>query len=272
MVWKKFIPRTIAVLLAMLGLAIAVKLIFFPTIKDDYFAMNIRSLRQVPAGLLALRPTHYPFVRSQGVLYAPPTRDGGDDWRMMVRNAPLRDIIAAAYDVGPGRVILPANAPKGNYDCLVTVPKNQRERLQEIIRRQLRYVAKKETHETDVLALTMVNRNPPNLAVSDDKEDRHGDFNDLKITLKHFPLAIVADDRLMKVTDGLEIFLKIPVVDNTDLTNMYDYSMAYDTPTRRQLQNEVTARPVVDEILAGWGLSLKPDRASMEMLVVSTAP
>jgi hypothetical protein len=76
----------------------------------------------------------------------------------------------------------------------------------------------------------------------------------------------------MKVTEGLATFLKIPVVDKTDLTNMYDYSMAYDTPTRRQLQNEVTARPVVDQILAGWGLIHKPDRASMEMLIVSTTP
>jgi len=27
---------------------------------------------------------------------------------------------------------------------------------------------------------------------------------------------------------------------------VYDYSMVYDTQTRLQLQNEVTARPVVD--------------------------
>jgi uncharacterized protein (TIGR03435 family) len=66
--------------------------------------------------------------------------------------------------------------------------------------------------------------------------------------------------------------LKIPVVNKTGLTNLYDYSMAYDTQTRRQLQNEITARPVVDQILAGWGLALQPDRAPMEMLVVSTTP
>jgi len=272
MAWKKNAPKTVVLFLALIVLAVVIKLIFFSGGKDDYFAMNIRGLRQVPAGPLVLRPTRYPFVRSQGALYATPTHHGGADWRMMVRNAPLRDIIAAAYDVGPGRVILPANAPRRNYDRLVTVPKNQQERLQGVVRRQLRYVAKKETRETDVLALTVVNRNPPNLAVSEDHENRHGDFNDLKITLKHFPLGIVADDRLLKVTEGLATFLKIPVVGKTDLTNMYDYSMAYDTPTRRQLQNEVTARPVVDQILAGWGLIHKPDRASMEMLIVSTTP
>ena len=38
---------------------VAVKLVFFPSIKDAYFAMNGRSLEQVPSGLVVVRPTHF---------------------------------------------------------------------------------------------------------------------------------------------------------------------------------------------------------------------
>jgi hypothetical protein len=40
---------------------------------------------------------------------------------------------------------------------------------------------------------------------------------------------------------------------------------------QRQLQSAATALPLMEKIFAGWGISLKPDTATVEMLVVKKA-
>ena len=82
---------------------------------------------------------------------------------------------------------------------------------------------------------------------------------------------VVADERLMLLADGLGRFLNTPVVDKTGLTNVYDYSIAWNVQVKRQLENETTARAAVDKMLRDLGLGLAPDTASLEMLVVKKA-
>jgi uncharacterized protein (TIGR03435 family) len=65
--------------------------------------------------------------------------------------------------------------------------------------------------------------------------------------------------------------LKTPVVDKTGLTNFYDFSLAWDAQTRRGIQNGTLSPEEGEKILAGWGLALEPDTASIEMLVVEKA-
>jgi hypothetical protein len=52
------------------------------------------------------------------------------------------------------------------------------------------------------------------------------------------------------------------------LTNAYDFSLAWNPQLQQQLQNVPTARAIVDRILNACGLALKPDTATLEMLVV----
>jgi len=250
-------------------IVVAVKLMFFRSVSDNYFARDYRSFSQVPGGLVVLRPTHYPFLKHEGIFTMNLSEH---EWRMMGRNVPLIDVMAAAYGGNPSRVVLPSGAPKGNFDFLITVSTNQRAHLQAAIRQKLGYVAQKETRDTDVLVLKVVDEHPPNLAVSGSEERQNANFNDIKITLQHLPLLLIAEDgHPMRMTDGLELFLATPVVDKSEMTKLYDYSMIWDMPTRKQLRDPATARPAVDKILGGWGLGLKPDTASLEMLVVKQA-
>jgi uncharacterized protein (TIGR03435 family) len=256
---------------ALMAAAIVIKLLFFPSIKDAYFAMDARSLQQVPSGVVVVRPTHFPYLRRNGILYTPSPHHNGNGWRMMGRDVPLRVVMATAYDQSPARVVLPPDAPKGNFDFLVVVTGNPRQRLQAAIRRKLGYVAQKETRETDVLALKIVNASLPDLTVSKASERQTVFFNDVKLRVTHMPLMMVASERLMPVADGLEQFLNTPVVDKTGLTNLYDYSIAWNVHIQRQLEDKTMARAAVDKILNGWGLGLQPDTASLEMLVVKEA-
>jgi uncharacterized protein (TIGR03435 family) len=254
-------PKTIVlvtVLIAVLVAAVVVKLVFFPSVKDAWFAMNQGNLQRVPLGLVILRPTHFPnSTIRRGVMYAPSQKD----FRVMGRNVSLRGVMATAYGESTGRVLLPPGAPTNNFDFLVTlVAEKPLERLQKAIHNKLGYTAQKQTIDTDVLALKVENPNSPGLTVSAPDEKENGNFKNGKLYLTHFPLK--------ELTGGFEQILKTPVVDETGLTNYYDFSLTWNPRFLASLRSETTARPTLDKLLAGWGLGLEPDTASVEMLVV----
>jgi uncharacterized protein (TIGR03435 family) len=260
-----------AIILTLAAVVVAVKLLFFPTVKSDYFSMDYRSLQHAPSGMVMIRPTRFPFLRDHGILYVPSPHHETNVFWVMGRNVPLRTVFAVAYQQNPTRVVLPSDAPKTNFDFLVTLRSDARAALKTVLRQKLGYAAQTETRDTDVLALKIKDANLPGLKVSGDDEKRHVDYNDLNLQVRHLPLLMLAGDRLRLLHDALEQILPLPVVDKTGLTNLYDYTIAWNMPVKRQLDNEATARPAVDKILGDWGLGLEPDTASLEMLVVTKA-
>lgn len=250
------------VLVLALAAAVAVKMIFFPPVSDKFFQINPQRLRQAPPGLVVVRPTHFPnSPKKSSPSGMTQTNFKGAQW-MVGRNIAFQELIAAAYGYNPGRIALPPDAPKGNFDYLVTVPKDPEARLQSAIRRKLGYTAQVETRDTPVLALKVEDLDSPGLKLSTaTKED---------ISPKNGRLYFT-HARLNVVTDGLEGMLKMPVVDETGLTNFYDFSLAWDPQTRRQIQSGNMDSETGRKILAEWGLGLEPDTASLEMLVVKKA-
>ena len=119
------------ILVLALTVAVVVKVMFFPSIKDAYFAMDERSLQQAPAGLILVRPTQFPFLREKGILRTAAPKSNGETVWIMGRNAPLRDVIAAAYGQNLSRVVLPADVPPTHFDFLMTAPAKQLPRFQE---------------------------------------------------------------------------------------------------------------------------------------------
>jgi uncharacterized protein (TIGR03435 family) len=244
------------------ALVVMVKWCFFPAIQNDYFALNGRSLQQVPASLVVLRPTRFPFLRHENPTFAPAPRTHDSLW-IVGRNAPLREVIAAAYDQYPARVELPPDAPKGNFDFLVTVNHHAQQRLQSAIRQKLGYSAQTEIHETPVLALKVVNPGLPGLTLSDASEPRGVRFDDIKLHFANMPVAAVPE--------VLKRFFALSVVDKTGLTNFYDYALQFDASTRRQMHDEATACASADKVVQELGLGLEPDLEFSEVLVVKTA-
>ena len=95
--------------LVLITAAIAVKLLFFPSLKDANFATETRSLQQAPAGLTIIRKTHFAFLPGSAILYANPPHHADKGYWLMGRNASLRTVISVAFDQIPSRVVMPAN-------------------------------------------------------------------------------------------------------------------------------------------------------------------
>lgn len=256
--------KTIAIIVVLLAGALVallgIFLVFFPFVRDAYFTMNQGNLLKVPAGIVTIRPTHFPTsVYRRGVIFA----SNKGTVRFMGRNATLSELMASAYSEPVARVVLPAGVPTNNYDFLVTVAKEPQKRLQDAIRKKLGYIAQKEPHDTDALALKVENANLPGLTISSPDERQDANFKDGRLYFTHM--------QLKELTGGFEQVLKLPVVDETGLTNAYDFSLAWNSRMAINLRSETTARPMIDKILSDWGLGLEPATTSLEMLVVKKA-
>jgi uncharacterized protein (TIGR03435 family) len=265
MAWTKTkttVTTGVAVLV-LVAMAVAVKLVFFPSVSGAFFQPNAGKLRQAPANVVIIRPTHFANSARSGIISTSTQLSGKSVRRILGRDVPLRDIISVAYNQSPAHIVLPSDAPKGNYDFLVTVSDNPEARLQSAIKKKLGYTAQKEKRDTDVLALKIENPNSPGLKVSPDSEKENTDVKNGRLYFTHMLLGVI--------TDGLQQMLKTPVVDETGLTNFYDFSLVWDTKTQRMLQNGTMDNETGQKILAGWGLGLEPDTASIEMLVVKKA-
>lgn len=243
--------------------AVAVKWFFFPSVKDDYFTMNPRNFHQVPSGLVVVRPTHFPKSVRKGIMSDAVRISGKQVWRMMGRNVTFQQLMAVAYGRNADRVVLPVDAPKTNFDFLVTVRGNQQPRLQAAIRKKLGFIAHPEMRDEEVLAVKVQDASLPGLTVSDANSRPNVSFDHGQLHVTHM--------RLQMIMGGLEQTLRQPVVDKTDLTNFYDFSVVMDPKTEQQLQNETNAAVAVKRILASWGLGLVPDNHQVEMLVVRSA-
>lgn len=167
----------IIALVFVVALAVAIRMIYYPSVKDAYFAMDQRSLEQAPGGLVVIRPTHFSLsVFRRGVVYTRDGKTGNGASRLMGRDVSLRDIIAVAWQEDIARVVMPAGAPTNNFDFIVTVgePKKQ---LQKAIRSTFGYTADRETRETEVLAMKVEDPALPGLTVSADGEKEGSDLS-----------------------------------------------------------------------------------------------
>jgi uncharacterized protein (TIGR03435 family) len=242
--------------------AIAVKMIFFPAISDKYFVVSAARLRTVPPGLVVVRPTHFKSstsgTRQNRIAYA----DKGGQ-RIVGVNVTLQMLIALAYNSNPERITLPWNAPTNhNYDVLVTAPGDMRQHLQSAIRRKLGLVADVETNEVPVMALKIENPSVQMQAfkLSPANEKQNEDMKNGKLYFTHMPLT--------PILSGIEMIAGSPVVDETGLTNSYDFSLVWNAQMEQKLQGGNFDKDTGEKILENWGLGMEPDTAPMAMLVV----
>lgn len=241
------------------AVAIAVKLWFFPAVKDDYFAFDLRSLRSARAGLIVVRPTHFPFLKEKGILRAEaPSSTDHHVW-LMGRNVPLRDVMAAGYDSDPLRIVMPPDATTNHFDYLMTGTAKQSAEFQAVIRRKLGYVAEKESRNTDVLALKIANATLSGLTVSRPDEKRRIHLEKEKLYFSQVPLQIM-----------IEIFgpsLELPAVDKTD-TNHYTFVIDWNSKMDQSYMEGTMTHAQVEQVVGSLGLKFERDTAPMEMLVV----
>jgi len=232
-----------------IAIVVVAKIIWFPTVQDAWFQTNGRQLRTVPNGLVIVRPTHFPHTPTNSVGYA---NDNGK-MRVAGRNVTFLYLMAMAYQYNPSRVSLPVGAPTNNFDFVVT---GAQEKLRTVILKKTGYSAQIQTQDTDVLALKVADPDSTALAPSGPDEKQNVNFKQGRLYFTHMKLKGIAD--------GLQGVLKTPVVDETGLSNYYDFSL----PWSRNMNPNNLTRDDLDKIVGAWGLQFVPDTASIEMLVV----
>jgi len=194
------------------------------------------------------------------ILPAVPSRRGstwgGGSRGMMGLGIKAVDVVQCAYDGTLGRMIFSAPLPDGNYDFISNPPEGAGNALQQEIKKKFGLVARRELIETNVLVLTVRNRNaaglrPSSALASETVANR--DRGSGSYQCKNQPIS--------NLVGFLEDYLGIPVVDQTGLTDSYDIVLIGDrTP-------EGLKRVMLKEL----GLELVPGREPIEFLMVETA-
>lgn len=238
---------------AIIAVAMAMK---HPTVKDSCFDPDTDKLRQLPKGLVVVRLSHFP---KNSAKMRELHEDSSSVTRALGRNVPLRIAIAEAYDCNPARVVLPPDAPKTGFDFLVTTGVSARDDLRKAIEK-LGYTAHRETRDMDVLALKVEDPNLPGLTVSPDTELADETIKNGKLYFMHQSLA--------SILNGLSQGLSEPVVDETGLTNYYNFSVEWNKDIQNRMQVGGFDLDGVKKVLKGWGLHLEPDTQPMEVFVV----
>jgi uncharacterized protein (TIGR03435 family) len=229
------------------------------TIKAAYFEPDTDKLRQVPANLLVIQPTRFPHTYGKIRHY----HENEKLARTVGRNVSFQAMMAEACDCDFAQVVLPPGAPQGNFDFLVTTPSDVREHLRTAIKKQLGYSTHRETRDTDALILKVNDPSLPGLMASAADEPSDINYKNGKLYFTHKPLDTIVD--------GLSQGLDKPVVDQTGLTNYYDFSVAWNSGTEKAIQHSSFDMGRTEKVLAGWGLGFEPTNISMDVYVVEKA-
>jgi uncharacterized protein (TIGR03435 family) len=207
-----------------------------------------RVLEQVPPQVMIL-PTIFPDSESWG----------SANGKLLGSGASVQDILRTTYGMSSARTVLSVEPPPGKYDYIANLPRGSVEALQTELKRKFGVVGRREMRETDVLLLTVKYKNARGLKPSANHRNSSSSNEGSHYSFVNLPLS--------SLTDYLEYYLKIPVVDQTGLTNRFDIDLQLDEQDWQQRNPASLKQALVDQ----FGLELVSGRAPIEMLVVEKA-
>ena len=253
--------------------------------------LDSRKLSTMPPEFF-IRPTRF-AGDSSAMVSGANTVEGEKLW---ARAIPLSTLIARAYGVPRGRILLPVPESQEKYDVLMTVPGGSQQMLRDEIKRQFGLTGKPEMREMDVLAAKVRNTEAPGLKPSSQPDQPGGgggfgggasftgavasriagsggdavsfnssagggavSFHSSANTGPHkYNLQGATIDGLLQNLQGN---FDQMLYNATDLTGRYDIALQW-TATSNDTNALQTA------LLEQLGLELSPGRAPVEMLVV----
>jgi len=241
---KKMLIATVAAVVALAVIGFFAERKMSPTVQNIYFTLDPHT----PPNLLAIRPAHFVMPAGRGNYWQDFTNNGKVSTYIAGRGVTLREMISAAYGFDQPRIVFPPDLPTNQFDYLATVPDKEKEELQAAIKSKFGYVAHEEKRDTEVLALKVESPDLPGMQIS---TNNVRNYRAGKLT--HFRVGVVMW--------SLQNRLQQPTVDETGLTNFYDFRWNFGTRDRA----------TIDKQLAALGLGLEPKNESLNVLVVEKA-
>src|ERR1700722_585578 len=134
---------------------------------------------------------------------------------------PMHDLVRLAYNWAPGRVVFPEGEPADLYDFATTLPNGGEEALKEKIKQSFGYDIQQVTTNTDVLVLRVKNPGGPALKPHVPGTPANCMY-DIRggITSMDMPISMPPPHTYWGLARPLEIYFKVPVVDETGLSGL----------------------------------------------------
>ena len=190
---------------------------------------------------------------------------GGSAGKFTFIGARVVNMICAGYDVDESRIIANSNLPNERFDAVINVPTNQvdagRNWMRSAVEATFGLRVQRESREMNVWVLTVTRPNAEHLTVtlSTGGSSARSDSASGKVESMNMPIS--------SVVGTLQELLKTPVIDETGLTNHYDWTLEWDAKSNQRDSNDELRRAVRSEL----GLQLTPAKRLIEVIVVDKA-
>ncbi len=180
-----------------------------------------------------------------------------DDGRFIGIAQPIQTIIQRTWHVQrPDRVIYPVELPTNKYDFIATLrPGGSGEAMQQKLKEQFGLAGRFETVETNALVLKVKSSNAAKLKSSGTQTGRNEIGNGMISSV---------NSTMKDLAQQLEDHFKIPIVDQTGLTNHFDYEISWDDYQGGYPNLNGLKRALSEQL----GLELVPTNMPIQMLVV----
>ena len=184
-------------------------------------------------------------------------------------------IVDYAYLTFPPRIVFETELPTGHFDFIANLPHGSARALQEEVKKKFGLVGRTQMRETDVFVLKLSKPEIQGFKTADtlkqslnitDPNVHQRDFHHGNEYGTEWFDQTLEQSRLR---DSLEQNLKYPVVDETGLTDKYDFSFAW--PAIHDNDAEAYEQSVNSALMNQLGLELVPASRSIDMLVVEKA-
>jgi RNA polymerase sigma factor (sigma-70 family) len=202
-------------------------------------------------------------------------RTNDHEWTSVGLGQPLETIVRESYAADNLHAVFLTPLPaQPLYDYISHVPERTGRPLQELLQRKFGLVGRWEMVETNVLVLKYANPDNPGLQPAESlmhslNLTNLSAFNRFNGVARRTPAGTVHIDttmpRLIEAL-GLERAFHLPIIDETGLTNRYDFF--FKNPARG-FPNQDAWKDALSQQL---GLELTPTIRPVRMLIVSRAP
>jgi uncharacterized protein (TIGR03435 family) len=194
------------------------------------------------------------------------------DCKAMGIGASVSDILEVAYMQTPARTIVSTDLPQERYDFIASRRSGNAEALQKEVKKKLGLVGRRVTREMDALLLQVKNSDAPGLKPSNARNLGAYETNSASSGAGHYSWK---NQPLSNLAGFLEVYLELPVIDRTGLTNRFDINLKWDQREpdwilawpEKHHNPDAIKQALTDQL----GLELVPSREPIEMLVVEKA-
>ena len=179
-------------------------------------------------------------------------------------NAPAGTIAVYAYGFPIGRIHFADLEPTNRFDFVATLPQGSREALQRELKAKLGLVGRVKTEDQDVLVLRVAHPNAPGLRPAilgkNDTYSKPGIYHSSNVAIE------TGAPRFEGLTPYLERYFKMPVIDETGLTQYYGIDLRW-----REEPGHLNPEGLKQSLLDRLGLELVPARMPVEILEMEKA-